>query len=217
MDKDELKLANLAWGLDQNAHLEAGILPMMQMSLDELASQGKYQPEALQKALNALKTKLYQARIQQRNIPKDHKLLATWNGLTLAAFATMLAHDPSLQATGDKLAQFLMSLWDGKQLIRAKQSQKAANLRDYAAVAWGLIQWGKVTKDKRSTDMAKLLIKTAWQKFYTKKGWQEAAISLLPNPLYRQHIQDSPIPSAEALLIESSHWRVQAGAGPTSH
>jgi uncharacterized protein YyaL (SSP411 family) len=204
LNSEELKLANLAWGLDQQPSLDAGILPMMQMSWDELAQALKKDVSTLKASLDKLKIKLNKARKQQRNIPKDDKLLAAWNGLALAALATMTPHDSSLKPTAKKLAQFLISLWDGKQLIRAKNSKKAGNLSDYAAVAWGLIHWGKVTNDQQSIATAKAIIDTAWQKFYSKKGWQESEASLLPNPLYRQHIQDSPIPSAEALLIEAS-------------
>ena len=204
LDKAELKLANLAWGLDQQASLDAGILPMLQITLPELAKQLKQDPNSVQQVLDLIKTKLNKYRKQHRIIPKDNKQLAAWNGLTLAAFAHILEQDKSLKPAGEKLAKFLTHLWDGKQLRQAYKSQKAGNLGDYAAVAWGLIQWGKASNDPHSIATAKAIIKTAWQKFYTDKGWQEAESSLLPNPLYRQHIKDSPIPASEALLMEAS-------------
>jgi uncharacterized protein YyaL (SSP411 family) len=206
LSKDELHLANLAWGLDQVPSLEAGILPMLTMSIDELAIQLKQDKTKLLQNLEQLKGKFKQQRRLKRVIPKDEKLLAAWNGLSLAAFATLLPEDKSLKPTGEKLANFLLSLWDGKQLRRAKNSQKSGTVKDYAAVAWGLVQWGKVANNKQATKIAIAIIDTAWKKFYSKKSWKESETSLLPDPLYRPHIEDNPIPSAEALLVEASQF-----------
>lgn len=204
LSKDELTLVNMAWGLDQQSNLTAGILPMMQMSLADLSKKSKISSNKLPQQLNTLKIKLNKQRKKHRIIPKDNKLLAGWNGLTLAAFAKMVKIDPSLKISGEKLSDFLQSLWNGKQLKQAKNSKKSGNLNDYAAVAWGLIQWGNTIEDDKSIRIAEDIINTAWQKFYSEKGWLESEISLLPNPLYRQHIEDSPIPSSESLLIEAT-------------
>lgn len=206
LSKDELYLANLAWGLDQIPSLEAGILPMLTMPIDELATQLKQDKSKLLQNLKQLKRKFKQQRKLKRVIPRDDKLLAAWNGLNLAAFATLLPEDKSLKPTGEKLANFLLSLWDGKQLRRAKNSQKSGTVKDYAAVAWGLVQWGKAANNEQVTKVAIAIIDTAWKKFYSAKSWKESETSLLPDPLHRPHIEDSPIPSAEALLIEASQF-----------
>lgn len=204
LNKDELKLANLAWGLNQAATSAAGNLPIVQLSLQALSKKLEKPENTIQEQLSKLKTKLNKYRKQHRTIPKDGKLLAGWNGLTLAAFAKMLKFDNSLRPAGEKLSRFLVHLWDGKTLRRAKLSKKSGNLNDYAAVAWGLVQWGKATNNQKILDTGKQILGAAWQKFYTGNSWQESEKSLLPNPLFRQHIEDNAIPSSEALLLEAT-------------
>jgi uncharacterized protein YyaL (SSP411 family) len=70
----------------------------------------------------------------------------------------------------------------------------------------GISAMGKVANNKQATKIAIAIIDTAWKKFYSKKSWKESETSLLPDPLYRPHIEDNPIPSAEALLVEASQF-----------
>ena len=71
--------------------------------------------------IKQIRKKLKAHRNKTRKIPRDTKLLAGMNGLTLAAFAEAIRVNPkdkSLQVTGQKLSQFLICLWDGKKLRR---------------------------------------------------------------------------------------------------
>lgn len=195
LTEEEIKLANQAWGLDQPSELEAGSLPR---------EQGK---DIDQEKLTLIKNKLKDWRVKNRKLPKDTKLLAAWNGLTLAAFASLPDKAENQQAA-KQLGQFLQTLVDSnadsKQLRRSKNSQQAGTLNDYASVAYGLIHWGKAANDQEALQQGTAIAELAWQKFHTDKGWRQTETSLLPNPIFQTHIADSALPSPESLLLEAS-------------
>jgi len=204
LSKDELQLANKAWNMDQPNELVAGNLPMMKMPLKGLALIFQ-QPEAkITERLTALKIKLKKHRNKTRVIPKDDKELTGWNGLTLAGFARALDSDKALQPIGDKLAEFLIKQWDSKQLKRARKSEQEGTLIDYAATAWGLLEWGNATGNNQARLAGEQITKAAWGKFYIDGNWKESINQLLPEGTKQAHLTDDPIPSAEALLIRAS-------------
>lgn len=204
LSKEELKLANKAWSLDQPNELVAGNLPMMKMSLQGLALIFK-QPEAMiTERLTALKTKLKLHRNKTRVIPKDDKELTGWNGLTLAGFSRALAADKTLQPIGDQLAEFLIKQWDGEQLKRSRKSAQEGTLSDYAAVSWGLLEWAQASGNEQAQRVGEQIAKTAWEKFYFDGNWKESINQLLPEGTQQAHLTDDPMPSAEALLIRAS-------------
>ena len=126
------------------------------------------------------------------------------NGLTLAAFSRGLAYDNSLKPTGEKLAQFLLSLWNGKTLRRSAANAKQGTLYDYAAVSWGLLKWGHASNNIQAKQVGKAIATIAWKKFYKNNNWIENPDSLLPQGVKQAHISDSALISSEALLLEAS-------------
>ena len=204
---DELKLANLYWNLNHPNEKPAGNLPREEFSIAELAKKLNKPADKLSKSLQEIKNKLKSHRNKTRTIPRDTKLLAGMNGLTLAAFAQGIRvnhADKSLQITGEKLSQFLLSLWDGSKLRRSAANAKQGTLYDYAAVSWGLYKWGEASNNNKIKTVALDIARKAWHLFYKNNGWVENPDSLLPNTMQQAHIADSSIISPEALLIETS-------------
>ncbi len=204
LNTHELKIANLYWNLDRANELSAGNLPRQNMTIDELAKKLKIPPMQVTQDILNLKRKLKTHRNKTRVIPRDTKLLAGMNGLTLAAFSRGLTYEASLKPTGEKLAQFLMNLWNGKVLHRSAANDKQGTLYDYAAVSWGLMKWGKASGDDKAIEIATAIATTAWDKFYKNNSWIESPDSLLPEGIKQAHIADSALISAEALLLEAS-------------
>lgn len=204
LNTHELKIANLYWNLDRANELSAGNLPRQNMTIDELAKKLKIPPMQVTQDILNLKRKLKTHRNKTRVIPRDTKLLAGMNGLTLAAFSRGLTYEASLKPIGEKLAQFLMNLWDGKILHRSAANDKQGTLYDYAAVSWGLMKWGKASGDDKAIEIATAIATTAWDKFYKNNSWIESPDSLLPEGIKQAHIADSALISAEALLLEAS-------------
>lgn len=201
---DELKTANLYWNLKRPNELPAGNLPRQHLSIAELAKKLGGIPQQTTQDIIKLKAKLKAHRNKTRKVPRDTKLLAGMNGLTLSAFARGLQYDSSLKVTGGKLSQFLLGLWDGKTLRRSAANANPGTLYDYAAVSWGLINWGIAADDSRAKQVGEDIAKVAWEKFYKNNSWVENPDSLLPQGVQQAHIPDSSLLSAEALLLKAS-------------
>jgi uncharacterized protein YyaL (SSP411 family) len=143
--------------------------------------------------------------------PRDSKRIAAWNGLMLSALSqalTTLPPDSPRQQryhkAGAALTQFLtQQVWQGGQLHRAitdRGPSGSGELNDYAFVAKGLDDWGKVNGD--TSPLLGRLLSKAWQDHYTSSGWQPSPDTSLPGMGGKPLIEASPLPSASATLIE---------------
>lgn len=212
-----LQLVNVAWGMDRYYDEETEILPRWEKSADEVATAFNMSPAQLKKQLSEVRSKLLAYREKTRRIPKDDKRLSGWNGLTLSAYADSLSVTPSHRARGEALAKFLAEkVWSGKQLYRAVDAQDHplgdGSLEDYAYVSAGLLDWAMATNNKNYLQIAAHIIQQAWTVFHHPQGWLKSTETLLPNPVYEMHISDGPIPSPEALLLESTRRLAQRNA-----
>ena len=204
LNVQELQTANLYWNLNRANEFPAGNLPRQELSITEISKKLSISPAQATQNIVGLKEKLKTHRNKTRVIPRDTKLLAGMNGLTLAAFSRGLTFDQSLKPTGEKLAQFLMSLWNGKTLRRSAANAKTGTLYDYAAVSWGLLKWGEASNNNQAIQIGKDIATVAWQRFYINNNWIENPDSLLPQGVKQTHIADSALISAEALLLDAS-------------
>lgn len=201
----ELKLANITWKMNRANEHKAGNLPLQEEGVDSIANVLGITQDELRVQLSGLKNKLKMFRKRTRQLPRDDKLLTSWNGMALAAFASGLQVEPDFLATGKKLAKFLRQQWNGKQLRRANTTKKEGTLEDYAAAAWGLIYWGQVAKDQQAFDTGVAIAQQAWSYFYQDGKWQETRQSLLPKGVQQSHLVDGAYPSAESLLLRASY------------
>ena len=201
--KDE-KLAFAAWDLNRESDFPHGNLPVLSESIETLAKDTNQSVEVVSERLKNIHDMMLKHRSSSRKIPRDDKQLAGWNGLALSAFAEALPHKPAYLQTGNKLANFLIGLWDGKQLKRSAASKQPGTMLDYAAVAKGLLAWSEVSKQPRYAAVAAAMVDQAWLYFYKEMAWHETSQSLLPNAVALSHIADTPITSPETLLLEAS-------------
>ena len=204
LSNEELLIANTLWGMNRPNEHPTGNLPRQKISISELAKKASSSEAEAKNIVKALKKKIKQHRNKTRRIPKDTKLLAGMNGLVLSAFSEGVKFDISLKQSGQKLSEFLISLWNGKVLRRSATNNKPGGLYDYAAVSWGLMHWGIANNDSRAKNTGLAIARVAWDKFYQNGVWIEDANSLLPSTTKQAHISDSALTSPEALLLEAS-------------
>ena len=200
----ELIISNNYWNLNRAGELPAGNLPRQKFSLNELSKRLKLTEDETSQKLQKLKNKLKLHRNKTREIPRDIKLLSGMNGLALAAFARGAEYDDSVKKSGKKLYEFLINLWNGKELRRSAANNQKGTFYDYAAVSWGLMKWGIANEDNNAKKIGFEIATVAWDKFYIDDFWIEDPDSLLPEGTNQAHLPDSSIISAEALLLEAS-------------
>jgi uncharacterized protein YyaL (SSP411 family) len=207
----EFKAVQAAWLVQQVAESEYGHLPRWQGEPEVIAEKLGWPLERLDKALTAARQKML-ARRAGRDLLPDDKILAAWNGLALSALARAYAVSgkTSYADYAGRLATYLsQQLWDGQQLMRARDSGKplgSAALEDYALVAQGLSDWSEVNDDKlhRETLPVEKLVRLAWQRYYKNGRWQQNDTPLIPMLDGKLALDDSALPSATAVISRLS-------------
>jgi uncharacterized protein YyaL (SSP411 family) len=204
------------WNLEAPAHFEAGYLPHYAITPDQAAKKLSVEVDEVMSRLESLRAKLYAAR-QSRVVPVDDKQLAAWNGLALSALikGAQLQDGEKYRQAAQKVRHFLVSgMWDGNRLVRAKSGTNEvapAGLEDYAYAAQGLLQWALFSNSKADQQLAKQWVSIAWQQFYTSTGWRLSDQLSLPNVFGSIVLQDNPMPSPSASLIETSLQLAELG------
>jgi hypothetical protein len=80
----------------------------------------------------------------------------------------------------------------------------AASLEDYAHVAEGLLAWARLTGAAEDYRLALAVVRAAWKRFYSARGWRLADQSLMAAEPGQDVLADGPIPAPSAALIRVS-------------
>ncbi len=161
-------------------------------TIDSAASALKIEPFELFSLIENAKQGLFEARETRIKPHRDEKVLASWNGLMLAAFADaagVLGDDKYLK-TAEKNAEFLLSkmLTLSGRLFRSWKAGEAklnGYLDDYANVADGLLALYQVTGNIRyfqnARSLVDLMLEHFWDQeaggfFYTSNDHEELVV-----------------------------------------
>jgi len=121
-------------------------------SIEDIAARTGKAPDAIVDALGRARQRLFQARATRPRPHLDDKVITSWNGLMIAAFARAarvmpLRPDTAVWlATARDAATFIRGeLWDestGRLLRRYRDGEAAidAYAEDYASLIWGLLE-----------------------------------------------------------------------------
>jgi uncharacterized protein len=143
-------------------------------------------PAADQPLLASAVEKMRVARAQRIRPHLDDKILTSWNGLMLGAFAraSVVLNDEKYHATAEKNIQFIREkLWDNKNKTlfhrwRAGEHNHAQLLEDYAGLLSGTIDLYEATLEPKQLDFAVELADAMLRRFYDPENggfWQSAA------------------------------------------
>ncbi len=220
-DRDEIKsilspgewaVVEPAWNIVGTPTLDGLFLPIAEGDVNELAKEKSVvaagiKQQELTSLLDAARSKLLKVRAK-RGLPVDTKRLAAWNGLALSALirAAQVTNDQQDKQAAKDLRDFLVKqLWDGKQIIRARNKQgKAigkATIEDYAFVAEGLLEWARYTNKQEDYQLAVEVTNQAWKRFFGKQGWRLSEENLLAYGISEHAIADGPMPSPAAIIL----------------
>ncbi len=185
------------WQLDAPRRFDAGYLPAEYVT-----------PTANERRLlaDAART-LYPLR-QLRSLPRDDKLNAGLNGLALSAFSRAMALDPAYRQDADRLQRFLLTrLAKDGRLVKAMAHGRIlphAELEDYAYGVQGLLDHADATGNAQSRERARQFARTAWQLFWSERGWKREAQPLLATLQAEPALDDGALYSPSDVLILAS-------------
>jgi uncharacterized protein YyaL (SSP411 family) len=153
--------------------------------------------------------KLLSARNQREAPLLDDKIITSWNGLMIAAFAeaSTVFDNKKYLATAEKAADFIitnMQQVDGslQRIYAGNKAYLPALLEDYSYLAHGLIDLHHAAPTKGWLAKAEALLAQAKTLFFDAetKGYRLAKAANT-SPLDIQHASDSVLPSPTAMLL----------------
>ena len=213
LSEEELKLARQHWLFTFGEQLPGQALPHAGALIESIAKAEGESSQQISRTVDKIRNQLLKQR-STREAPRDSKQLAAWNGLMLTAFseaAAQLKRDDYRKAAAD-LANWLQTLWDGKQLLRSTQEGKAvgtASLADYAYAAHGLKSWAHVSGDSEMLKLSQQITAVAWRRFFTHNGWRLGEKLLIPGLKGKPLLSDGPMPAPSAMLMGLSESNKQ--------
>ena len=209
LSKNELRVVELIWQLEGTAELEAGHHLVEVMDANDAAEMLNISAVKAEKYFISAKEKMLKAR-KKRDVPRDNKLLAAWNGFALSAFskAAVQFNDKHYAKAAKDIKKYIYkNLWINNRLIRAEKNNKAlgaGGLEDYAYVAQGLYDGLEYSNNEQDQQWLEQLVEQAWKRFHSKQGWLLSENSLLKYGKNEAVISDGVLPSASATLINVS-------------
>jgi uncharacterized protein YyaL (SSP411 family) len=204
----DAELFAAAYGVTDDGNWEGRTILARARSDGDVSSLLGIPEEEVGRRLGEARRRLKDARDQRPQPRRDDKVLASWNGLALSAFAEAARALPD----GDRFAQvavqaaeFLWSTLRDEQ-GRLRRSWKdgrlgpPAVLEDHTHLAEGLLAVYETTFDERWFEAARSLIDTALEHFADPDGgfWDTAddADELFARP---RGLQDNALPSGNAM------------------
>ena len=166
------------YGLKREPNFEKGRYVLLEpRTRAEQAGSLNIDQETLEKRVAPLRAKLLSAREGRPAPPRDDKVLASWNGLMIAAYADgfRLLKEPRYREAAEKAADFLLAKLrtrEGRLLrtYRAGHAKLPAYLEDYAFFVHGLLRLHAATGDPKRLLEAKALTDRMVDDFADPKG-----------------------------------------------
>ena len=211
--KKDAKLFMQVYGMDKGPNFEGGTnILYLPLPTSRIAKSLKKSEDDLHNQLEPLKAKLLAARNQRKQPLLDTKVIASWNGLMIDAFAYgyKVLGDKRYRAVAEKAARFNLKYLrtaDG-QLMRTYRNGIAkynGYLDDYAFLVRGLLGLHQATDGETWLDEAKSLTDTMDQLFWDDKNGgfyftlanQKHLVVRTKNPY------DSALPSGNAVAVNN--------------
>jgi uncharacterized protein len=141
------------------------------INVDEAATLFGKSRDEMERVIEELRRRLFEAREKRIKPARDEKILTAWNGMMISALAEgfrALGDDRYLQAAA-RGADFVMTrLWDGRALKRSYKDGLArfnAYLEDYALFATALIDVYEASLDTRYLERAATIANAILERF----------------------------------------------------
>lgn len=174
LDPESLRLIVRYYGISQAGNFSDHSHPDPVRNLNVLSVVNPNVSETEQELLRAAKARLLEARAQRIRPHRDDKVLASWNGLMLAAVARAGAvlQDESLLHMARRNGEFLKKyLWDPKTETlshrwRDGEKNSVQLLDAYANVGTGLLELYEATLEPEYLVFARQIVESMMRRFY---------------------------------------------------
>ncbi|MHA1130179.1 MAG: thioredoxin domain-containing protein, partial [Candidatus Helarchaeota archaeon] len=179
-------------------------------SLEEWASDLGIPIGELEEKVAKSRKKLFAARERRPHPHKDDKVLTSWNGLMIAAFAKAgrILNEPQYISAAENALQFIdtyMKGEDNRLLHRYRDGEAAftATLDDYAFLIWGLLETYESTFDAKYLAKALVMTEELITHFWdsTRGGFYFTAMDGEELLLRQKEIYDGAIPSGNSVAM----------------
>ncbi|MBI4786458.1 MAG: thioredoxin domain-containing protein [Chloroflexi bacterium] len=206
-DVNDAQMFMDAYGVTAQGNFEGKNILHVARDPDVIAAMYHLDESKVERRLNAARRKLFHARERRVQPARDEKVLTSWNGLMLAAFAEAaraLSRD-DYRAIAARNADFILAeLRDSRG--RLHRSWKDGEVRiggfleDYANLIEGLLALYQTTFDERWFIAARELADTMLELFSDPRGGfydtSHEAEQLVTRP---KDVQDNAVPSGNAM------------------
>ena len=209
-DAEMTRAALAYWGVDKGPNFEGQSILCVPHEPSEVAAELGIPVARLAELVAGARARLYVARDKRVHPGLDDKVLASWNGLALAAFAEAgrVLGRADYVAAAVKNADFLITqIRDGERLLRSWKDGRAkikSYLEDYAMVGVGLLAVYEATFDRRWLDASRRLAEQALALFWDPReeiffdtGTDQEALVVRPRNLF-----DNAVPCGTSVSIE---------------
>ena len=213
LEKKEAKLFMQVYGVDKGPNFEGGTnILYLPVPIAGVAKSLKNSEDDLHSRLEPLKAKLLAARDQRKQPLLDTKVIASWNGLMIDAFAYgyEVLGDKRYRDVAEKAARFNLKYLrtaDGQLMRTYRDGVPKYNgyLDDYAFLVRGLLRLHQATGERSWLDEAKSLTDTMNRLFWDDKNGgfyftlanQKYLVVRTKNPY------DSALPSGNAVAVNN--------------
>ena len=175
LGSQKARLFNTYYGVTEQGNFEGKNILHVSRLLAEVAQEFKLKPEKVWADIQEAREALYAAR--QKRIPplKDSKILTSWNGLMISAFARAahVLNKPQYAQQAERATTFILTqMKKGERLRRSYLDGQATHegyLDDYAFLAAGLLDLYEATFDPRWLEEAMGLHQVLEKHFWDAK------------------------------------------------
>ena len=174
---DDARIFGAVYGLREENPFEHGFVIHLPRSVDKAATPLKLEPMELERRLAPMRSKLLKIRDERKPPLKDDKIITSWNGLMIRAYANAgrtLGRKDYIQAAEQAAMFILTRMRDDKGHLlrthRANSSRLNAYLDDYAFLVEGLLALHRATHSDKWLNAAQRLTDLQLELFWDKNG-----------------------------------------------
>ena len=165
--------ARAYYDVTEDGNFEGRSIPHRPRADQEVAKELSLEVGDLLQSVAAIRSSLYEARLKRPPPLRDDKILTSWNGLMISAFAqaALVLNDVGYAERAQKAASFVLDKMRGNdgRLHRSYKNNQArhnAFLDDYAFLTQGLLDLFEATSEPRWIEEAIALQRTLDQHYW---------------------------------------------------